>query len=133
LFGTLFASASQKPALLVCKKDKDARAQSENNQIFCEILYTIAICICITKYTLFPDVKEYLNSFLFMNPKNGHILDDIPDQSLPALTPLLKHLAEEYWKPVIEPANEEEIALIEDGIKEYRENPSSFLALTERE
>jgi isoleucyl-tRNA synthetase len=62
-----------------------------------------------------------------------NILDDIPDQSLPALKPLLKHLAEEYWKPVIEPANEEEIALIKDGMKEYRENPSSFVALTERE
>ena len=57
------------------------------------------------------------------------IIDVIPDQSLPALKPLLTHLADDYWKPVIEPANPEEIAMIEEGMAEYRKDPSSFVPL----
>ena len=57
------------------------------------------------------------------------IIDGIPDQSLPALKPLLVHLAEGYWKPILEPANEEERALIEEGMEEYRKDPASFVSL----
>jgi hypothetical protein len=57
------------------------------------------------------------------------IIDDIPEQSLPALKPLLAHLADEYWKPVIEPANAEECAMIDEGMEEYRKNPDSFVSL----
>ncbi|MCL2374837.1 MAG: hypothetical protein FWC65_06310 [Treponema sp.] len=57
------------------------------------------------------------------------IIDGIPDRSLPALKPLLEHLADDYWEPVIEPADEDEIALIDAGMAEYRDNPSSFVPL----
>jgi len=57
------------------------------------------------------------------------IIDTIPDRSLPALKPLLAHLADEYWKPVTEPASPEEIAMIEKGMAEYRKDPSSFVPL----
>jgi hypothetical protein len=55
------------------------------------------------------------------------IIDDIPDRSLPALKPLLTHLADDYWKPVIEPASPEEAAMIDERVKEYENNPSSFV------
>jgi hypothetical protein len=38
-------------------------------------------------------------------------------------------MTEDYWKPVIEPASPEEIAMIEEGMKEYREHPESFISL----
>ena len=37
------------------------------------------ICICITNHLLFPHAKEYLNKFLFMNPENNLLFDDIPE------------------------------------------------------
>jgi hypothetical protein len=55
------------------------------------------------------------------------IIDDIPDRSLPALKPLLTHLADDYWKPVIEPASPEEAAMIDERVKEYENDPSSFV------
>ena len=58
-----------------------------------------------------------------------NIIDAIPDRSLPALKPLLIHLADDYWRPVTELASPEEIAMINEGMKEYRENPSSFVPI----
>ena len=57
------------------------------------------------------------------------IIDAIPEQSLPAIKPLLDHLAYDYWKPVIEPADPEEIVKIDEGMEEYRNNPDSFIPL----
>ena len=37
------------------------------------------LCICITNYTLFPNTKEYLNKFVFMNPENDLLFEDIPE------------------------------------------------------
>jgi hypothetical protein len=58
------------------------------------------------------------------------IIDDIPDRSLPALKPLLTHLADDYWKPVIEPASPEEIAMCDERMKDYERDPSSFVPLS---
>jgi hypothetical protein len=55
------------------------------------------------------------------------MLDTIPERSLPAIKPLLTFLAEDYWKPVIEPASPEECAMIEERAKEYETNPDSFV------
>ena len=57
------------------------------------------------------------------------IIDVMPDQSLPAIKPLLSHLAYDYWKPVVEAANPEEIAMIDKGMEDYRKNPESFVPL----
>jgi len=37
------------------------------------------ICICITDYVLFPEVKDYLNDFSFYNRKNNFKFEDIPE------------------------------------------------------
>ena len=55
------------------------------------------------------------------------IIDGIPDISLPALKPLLTHLADDYWKPVTEPASAKEAAMIDKRVKEYEKDPSSFV------
>ena len=55
------------------------------------------------------------------------MIDDIPDQELPAIKPLLTSHAEDYWKPVIEQASPEEAAMIDQRVKEYEENPESFV------
>jgi len=57
------------------------------------------------------------------------IIDVIPDQSLSAIKPLLTHLAYDYLKPIIETASPEEIAMIDEGMEEYRKNPESFIPL----
>ena len=58
------------------------------------------------------------------------IIDVVPDQSLPAIKPLLAFLAEDYWKPVIEPASPEEIAMVDERMKDYEKDPSSFIPLS---
>jgi hypothetical protein len=57
------------------------------------------------------------------------MIDIMPDRSLPAIKPLLTYLADDYWKPVIEPASPQEIAMIEERMKDYEADPSSFIAL----
>jgi len=56
------------------------------------------------------------------------IIDGIPDISLPALKPLLSHLADDYWKPVTESASAEEAAMIDERVKEYEKDPSCFVS-----
>jgi len=60
------------------------------------------------------------------------IIDIIPDDSLSALRPLLTHLADDYWKPVIEPASPEEIAMCDERMQEYERDPSCFVSLKSR-
>ena len=57
---------------------------------------------------------------------HGYI-DTMPDRSLSALKPLLSVLAEPLY--MIEPASPEEIAMIDEGMEEYRKNPASFIPL----
>jgi len=47
------------------------------------------------------------------------IIDEMPDGSLPAVKPLLTYLVNDYWKPVTEPASQEEIAMIEESLVEH--------------
>ncbi|MCL1993985.1 MAG: hypothetical protein FWG66_13655 [Spirochaetes bacterium] len=58
------------------------------------------------------------------------IIDAMPEQSLPALKPLLAYIADDYWKPVIEPASPEEVAMAEERLKDYEKDPSSFVPLS---
>jgi hypothetical protein len=57
------------------------------------------------------------------------MIDTIPEQSLPAIKPLLNFLSNDYWKPVIEPASPEEAAMIDERMKDYENDPSSFAPL----
>jgi len=43
--------------------------------------------------------------------------------------PLLSYIADDYWKPVIEPASSEEIAMVDKRMKDYEKDPSSFIRL----
>jgi DNA polymerase IIIc chi subunit len=57
------------------------------------------------------------------------MIDTMPDNFVQAILPLVTCFAEEYWKPVIEPANPEEIDMIDERMKDYEEDPSSFIPL----
>ena len=57
------------------------------------------------------------------------MIDAMPEQSLPAIKPLLAFLSDDYWKPIIEPASPEEIEMIEERMKDYYKDPSSFIPL----
>lgn len=63
---------------------------------------------------------------------HGYI-DTISERRLMALSPLLADLAEadDYWKPVIEPASPEEIEMIKEGVREYHEHPENFISLAD--
>ena len=54
------------------------------------------------------------------------MIDIIPEQSLPVIKPLLNFLSNDYWKPIIEPATPEEVAMIDERMKDYDDDPSSF-------
>jgi hypothetical protein len=57
---------------------------------------------------------------------HGYI-DTMPEHNLAALKPLLSVLAEPLY--TIEPASPEECAMVEERVREYHENPSSFVPL----
>jgi hypothetical protein len=54
------------------------------------------------------------------------MIDNLPDQFIQTMTPFIACIMESYWKPVIEPANDEETALIDEAVKEYDRDPESF-------
>ena len=60
------------------------------------------------------------------------MIDTIPDRALPAIKPLLAYIADDYWKPVIEPASPEEIAMCDERMKDYEKNPASFAPFKRR-
>jgi hypothetical protein len=49
----------------------------------------------------------------------------MPERNLYALKPLLSVLAEPSY--IVEPADPDEVALIEEGMAEYRASPASFV------
>ena len=55
-------------------------------------------------------------------------IDAIPERSIEVARSFLSYLAETSVPEtlVIEPADEEEIAMIEEGMREYESDPSSF-------
>jgi len=57
------------------------------------------------------------------------MIDTLPDRSLPAIKPLLFFLTNDYWKPVIEAASPEEVEMINERMKDYETDPSSFVPL----
>jgi hypothetical protein len=57
------------------------------------------------------------------------MIDTMPDNFIQAILPLVTCFAEEYWKPVIEPASPEEKAMIDGRMKDYEKDPSSFIPL----
>ena len=64
-----------------------------------------------------------------MRKELHNIIDTIPARSLPVLKPLLAHLADDYWKPVVEPASEEEIMMAEEPVKDSETDPQSWIPI----
>jgi hypothetical protein len=60
-----------------------------------------------------------MNTAVFLRKELHTIIDEIPEMSLPAVKPLLTYLANDYWKQITEPANDEEIAMIEESLAEH--------------
>jgi hypothetical protein len=54
-------------------------------------------------------------------------IDAMPERSLHALEPLLTILAEPLY--TIEPASPEECAMVEERVKDYERDPSSWIPL----
>jgi isoleucyl-tRNA synthetase len=54
------------------------------------------------------------------------MIDTMPDRFIRAMVPLVSCITEEYWKPVIEPADTEEIAMVEERVKDYESDPASW-------
>ncbi|MDR1277958.1 MAG: hypothetical protein LBK02_04340 [Treponema sp.] len=57
------------------------------------------------------------------------MIDAMPDNFVQAIIPLVTCFADEYWKPVIEPANPEEKDMIDRRMEDYEKDPSSFMPL----
>jgi hypothetical protein len=68
------------------------------------------------------------NVQVLLHPIPGKYLT-MPERSLPAVKPLLSYIVDDYWKPVIEPASPEEIAMADKRMKDYEKDPSSFISL----
>jgi hypothetical protein len=61
------------------------------------------------------------------------MIDELPDETVRALETIVLQLqtTEDYWKPVIEPANAEEIAINATAMVEYEKDPTTFSPLSE--
>ncbi|GHU15405.1 hypothetical protein FACS1894163_01980 [Spirochaetia bacterium] len=59
------------------------------------------------------------------------MIDTMPDQFIKAMIPLVSCITDEYWKPVIEAAGPEETAMIDERMKDYESDPSSFISLSD--
>ncbi|GHU99622.1 hypothetical protein FACS189483_09100 [Spirochaetia bacterium] len=59
------------------------------------------------------------------------MIDTMPDQFIKAMIPLVSCITDEYWKPIIEAASPEEIAMIDERMKDYEADPSSFISLSD--
>jgi hypothetical protein len=57
------------------------------------------------------------------------MIDAMPDNFVQAIIPLVTCFADEYWKPVIEPATPEEKDMIDRRMEDYEKDPSSFMPL----
>ena len=57
------------------------------------------------------------------------MIDVMPDRFIEAMMPLVACMAEEYWKPALEPADSEEAAMIKGRINDYEQDPASFVPL----
>jgi len=55
------------------------------------------------------------------------MIDSLPDSALPVIKPLLTYISDDYWTPIIEPANEEESAKIEEALRLHEKNPSDSI------
>ena len=60
------------------------------------------------------------------------MIDTMPDHFVQAMMPLVTCMTEEYWKPVIEPASPEEIAMADERMRDYEKDPSSFVPFKKR-
>ena len=60
------------------------------------------------------------------------MIDTMPDHFIQAMMPLVTCITEEYWKPVIEPASKEELAMCDERMKDYEKDPSSFVTFKKR-
>ena len=58
------------------------------------------------------------------------MIDTMPDQFIWAMVPLVTCITDECWKPVIETASPEEATLINERMKDYEAEPSSFIPLS---
>jgi len=65
----------------------------------------------------------------FLRKELHTMIDTIPEHSLPAIKPLLNFLSNDYWKPISEPASTEEIVMINERMKDYDDDPTSFFRL----
>ena len=54
------------------------------------------------------------------------MIDAMPDQCVQEMAPLAARIADEYWKPVIEPVDDDESAMINEAVQRYKNDPSSF-------
>jgi hypothetical protein len=57
------------------------------------------------------------------------LIDVMPDRFVRAIMPLATCFAEEYWKPKIEPADHDEIILINERMKDYEKKPTNWISL----
>jgi len=57
------------------------------------------------------------------------MIDTMPDRFIRAMVPLAACITEEYWKPAVEAASPEEIAMAEERLKDYEASPESWVPI----
>jgi hypothetical protein len=70
-----------------------------------------------------------MNAAVLREELQGYIAA-MPERKLEMLKPFLAEFAKPAY--IIEPASPEECAMVEERVREYHENPSSFISLKSR-
>ena len=92
------------------------------------------ICICITSYDLFTGVKDYLNSFRFINQKNGLCFEDIPEEihtlELPKVPAMSDGTAGWEWMQFLRAKEKEEFEMVAVQNPEIRKAVNTLYELS---
>ena len=95
------------------------------------------ICICITSYDLFPGEKDYINSFMFCNPRNGLVFTDMPEEiytlELPKVPVQNDNSGLWEWLQFLRSKNKEDFEMVAEKNPEIRKAVDTLYELSSDE
>jgi len=92
------------------------------------------VCICITDYTLFPEVKDYANDFRFHSRKNSFDFEDIPEEvytlELPKVPAQTDGTTVWEWMKFLKSKTKEEFEMVAERNPEIRKAVNTLYELS---
>jgi predicted transposase/invertase (TIGR01784 family) len=92
------------------------------------------ICVCIANYPIFPWREDYLNKFVFCNPRTGLTFDQIPEEvytlEIPKLPPQSDGSGVWNWLQFLRSRTKEEFEMVAETNPEIRKAADKLYVLS---